>query len=51
MHSIITALAAEGILALVCSADEDAREMKFMHEMEELGLPVPKIMHHVIFSH
>ncbi|EFX70567.1 hypothetical protein DAPPUDRAFT_328025 [Daphnia pulex] len=41
MHSIITALAAEGILALVCSADGDAREMKFMRETEELGLPVP----------
>ncbi|KAK4005662.1 hypothetical protein OUZ56_010705 [Daphnia magna] len=42
MHTIITALAAEGILALVCSADGDAREVKFMRETEELGLPVPK---------
>ncbi|KAK4012282.1 hypothetical protein OUZ56_021383 [Daphnia magna] len=42
MHTIITALAAEEILALVCSADGDAREVKFMRETEELGLPVPK---------
>jgi hypothetical protein len=37
------------ILALVCSADGDAREMKFMRETEEMGLPVPKSMHCLIF--
>ena len=45
MHTIITALAAEGILALVCFADGDAREMKFMRETEELELPVLKSIH------
>ncbi|KZS10403.1 Uncharacterized protein APZ42_025134 [Daphnia magna] len=39
MHFIISAFAAEGILALVCSADADAHEMKFMRETEELGIP------------
>jgi hypothetical protein len=48
MHSIITALAAEGILALVCSADGDAREMKFLRETEELGLPVPKSIYNFL---
>ncbi len=47
MHTIITALAAEGILALVCSVDGDAREIKFMRETDEqeLELPVPKSIH------